>query len=125
TCPTENLRLHGSPTGPISGPLAPYGSEAQAIERIATERPDLAAPIHPSLSEPLATIAWAARAELARTVEDVLARRLRLLFLDARAAIESAPRVAEILAAELDRDGEWVDQQVNTFNDLAAGYLPG
>lgn len=123
-CPTENLRLHGSPTEPIAGPLARYGSDAQAIERIAAERPDLAAPIHPSLAEPAATVVWAACAELARTVEDVLARRVRLLFLDARAAIESAPRVAEILAAELGRDGEWVDQQVKTFRDLAAGYLP-
>ncbi len=124
-CATEELRLHGFASGPLGGPLAAYGADARAIERIAAERPDLSAPIHLGLENPAAEVAWAARGELARTVEDVLARRTRLLFLDARAASESAPRVAEILATELGRDGDWIAAQVQAFRDLAAGYRPG
>lgn len=65
----------------------------------------------------------AVRTEMARTVEDVLARRTRALFLNARAAIEIAPRVAAIIALELDRDDVWVTRQVDEFSKLARGYL--
>jgi glycerol-3-phosphate dehydrogenase len=60
---------------------------------------------------------------LARTVEDVLARRLRALFLNAPAAIEMAPRVAELMAGELGRDAAWNAAQVRAFNDVARGYV--
>jgi glycerol-3-phosphate dehydrogenase len=60
---------------------------------------------------------------MARTVEDVLARRTRALLLDARASIEAAPRVAEILAAELGRDAPWREDQVRSYAELARGYL--
>ena len=49
-------------------------------------------------------VRFAARFEYARTVEDMLARRSRMLFLDARLAAELAPRVAAILQEELGRD---------------------
>jgi glycerol-3-phosphate dehydrogenase len=60
---------------------------------------------------------------MARTVEDMLARRLRILFLDAREAITAAPRVAELMAAELGYDMEWRQQQVKAFQQLASQYL--
>ena len=60
---------------------------------------------------------------MARTVEDVLARRTRALFLNARAAIAMAPRVADLLARELGRDQAWRDAQVEAFNEVARGYL--
>jgi len=66
---------------------------------------------------------WAARFEMARTVEDVLARRARALFLNARAAIEMAPRVAELLARELRHDAAWIDREAASFRELAKGYL--
>lgn len=65
----------------------------------------------------------AARDEMARTVEDVLARRLRLLFLDASAAMDAAPRVASIMAAELGRDESWQANQVRAFESVASGYF--
>ena len=68
-------------------------------------------------------VVWAARAEMARTVEDVLARRCRALFLDAAAARTMAPQVAAILARELDRDAEWERQQVAEFTALAERYV--
>ena len=60
---------------------------------------------------------------MARTVDDVLSRRTRSLVLDARAAMEAAPLVARLLASELGRDGGWVQAQIESFTDLAEGYL--
>jgi len=69
-----------------------------------------------------AQVVWAVREELARTVEDVLARRTRALFLNARAAVMMAPRVAELMARELQRDRAWEQEQVSKFSQLARGY---
>ncbi len=71
-----------------------------------------------------ADVIRAIRQEWACTVEDVLARRTRLLFLDARASVKAAPRVASIMADELGHDSEWESQQVKAFVELAKGYLP-
>ena len=65
---------------------------------------------------------WHARQEMARTVEDVLARRTRSLVLNARASIEVAPAVARILARELRRDETWVNQQTRTYTELARAW---
>ncbi len=65
---------------------------------------------------------WAARHEMARTVEDVLARRARALFLNARAAMRMAPAVAALLARELRRDESWQRRQIEEFNMLAKSY---
>lgn len=104
--------------------LAPYGSDAPEIEALARERPELAEPIHPDHPVTAAQVVWAAREEMARTVEDVLSRRTRMLLLDARGAMEAAPKAAELLAAELGQDDGWADAQVDRFRELARGYLP-
>lgn len=66
------------------------------------------------------------RKEMARTVEDVLARRTRWLFLDVGVAESLAPRVAEILARELRRDALWVERQLEMFAQTAACFrIPG
>lgn len=83
-----------------------------------------ATPMHPDLNIDEADVIGSARNEMARTVEDVLARRTRALFLNARAAIALAPRIAQLLAPELGRDSAWADQQVREFNVVAQGYLP-
>ena len=106
------------------GDLAPYGSDAPRIQRLIREDGALGERLHPDHPVTGAQVAWAAREEMARTVEDVLSRRVRMLVLDARAAAEAAPRVAEILAAELGRDGAWQEEQVSSFRALAADYLP-
>lgn len=69
-------------------------------------------------------VIWMIKNEMARTIEDVLARRKRVLFLDAAAAIALAPSVAEIMASELGKDKKWIDNQLLEFNDLAEAYLP-
>ena len=78
--------------------------------------------MHPGLPYTGAEVVWAVRAELARTVEDVLARRTRALFLNAKAALAMAPRVAELVARELGRGAGWVTQQVRAFSELAADH---
>ena len=60
--------------------------------------------------------------EMARTVEDVLARRTRASFLNARAAIEMAPRVASLLAHELGYGREWEARQVDSFREVAQNF---
>jgi len=68
--------------------------------------------------------AWFARHEMARTVEDVLARRTRLLFLDVRAALSKAPQVARELAGELGRDEAWQESQLKNFAGTANHFMP-
>jgi glycerol-3-phosphate dehydrogenase len=99
-----------------------YGSDAEAIRALVTEDAALAVPLHPALPYRAAEVVWAARREMARTVADVLARRTRALFLNARAAVEMAPRVADLLARELGQDRGWATEQVRVFNELARGY---
>jgi glycerol-3-phosphate dehydrogenase len=79
--------------------------------------------VHPRLPYRMREVVWAARQEMARTVEDVLARRLRALFLDARAAIEAAPRVADVLARELGRSEAWKARDLESFYAVARGYV--
>ena len=123
-CPTRNLNIHGFHRQPERfGPLAVYGSDALHIQDLVHAEPALGEPLHRALPCCGAEVVWAARSEMARTVEDVLARRTRALFLNARAALAMAPRVAEILAAEFGRDTTWVGEQLRAFRELAAGYV--
>ena len=121
-CPTRNLRIHGylRDSGTL-GSLEVYGSDADAIHTLA-QAPALAAQLHPDLPYIAAEVVWAARAEMARTVEDVLARHTRALFLNAAAAIAMAEPVARLLAAELGRDEAWIAGQVVEFQALAEQY---
>ena len=124
-CATKNLRIHGYMEGAVAGDKdehwGVYGSDAEAIRAMAAD-PVLGARLHPSLPYVAAEVVWAAREEMARTVEDVLARRTRALFLNAEAATEMAEPVASLLAAELHRDEEWVSDQVQEFSALAEQY---
>ena len=122
---TEDLRIHGWTSVPVEGQFAAYGSDAPEIQRLIDRDPELARPIHPDWPDPRALVVWAAREELARSVEDVLARRTRLLFLDARASVEAAPEVASILAGELRFGPDWERGQVAAFRELASGYQAG
>jgi glycerol-3-phosphate dehydrogenase len=123
---TEALKLHGSWEIEHNGtePLQVYGSDAAALEALCSERPEWAKPLHPSLPYLAGEVVWAARHEAARCVHDVLARRTRALFLDARASSEAAATVAALLAAELGRSAAWQTEQTAQFEKLAASYLP-
>ena len=120
--PTKNLNLHGwQESGECPTEFAEYGADADALRGLCAG--DDASLLHPRLPYRAGEVRWAVRHEMARTLEDVLSRRLRALLLDARASIEMAPRVAQIMAEELGRDAAWETQQVAAFGELAEDYL--
>lgn len=125
-CVTRNLNIHGfHQNAEKFGDLEVYGSDAPAIESLMRNEPELAAKLDEELPYTAAEVAWAARHEMARTLDDVLARRTRALFLNAKAALRMAPKAAEVLAAELGRDAQWQKDQLAEFSRIAAGYVLG
>jgi len=121
---TRDLPIHGYHENSAQfGDLSCHGADAPELEKLIRENPSFATPLHPSLPNRLGEVAWAARFEMAQTLEDVLARRTRSLLLNARAGIEAAPAAASLLAAELGHDTRWADEQVAAYRTLAAGYL--
>jgi len=107
---------HQTPRSATSISLAPgphsYGDDQALVQSL----PGAGHWLAPGLSE--AMVRFAARVEYARTVEDMLARRSRMLFLDARAARQLGPRVADILQEETA-----CDPQLAAFEALAEKYL--
>lgn len=120
---TETLKLHGYLERQLEPPFDVYGADAPALVALLAERAEWRERLHPSLPYRAGEAVWAARHEMARTVEDVLARRTRALLLNARASREAAPRVAELLAAELGHDAAWQEAQVQSYRELAEGYM--
>lgn len=119
---TSELKLHGASDNGDSARC--FGRDEAALARLIEKEHDLAMPLAEGLPYQRADVIWAGRSEWALTVEDVLARRTRLLLLDARASIEAAPDVAALLARELGRDSAWVASQVEEYRELAQSYLP-
>ena len=113
--PRSSRRISGRHIGSIrlrrSGDRATGGVERCLNQPLAERLPHVGA-----------QVVWAARHEMARSVEDVLARRIRALFYDAEAARAAAPKVAELLAAELGRDAAWQADQLRQFETLAVNY---
>lgn len=123
-CVTASLPIHGAAEIDAADPLHFHGTDAAAIRALVTEQPRLGDRLHPRLPYILAEIVWAVREELCVTVEDALSRRTRSLLLDARAAIDCASTVAELIAGEMGHDRAWQEAQVEAFSEVAAGYLP-
>jgi glycerol-3-phosphate dehydrogenase len=122
-CVTKELRIHGYHwAAEHYGDLALYGSDVPAIQELSHKEPDLARALGERLPLVGGQVVWAARAEMARTVEDVLARRCRALFLNADEAVRMAPAVAALLARELGQDDAWQRDQVAAFETVARGY---
>ncbi len=122
-CVTSHWKLRGAEAISPETPLAVYGSDRSAVLELCSQQPNGQQRLHDRLPYLAGEVTWAARYESARTVEDVLARRTRALFLDARASLEAAPSVAEILADELSKDREWIDDQVAKYRVVAELYL--
>jgi glycerol-3-phosphate dehydrogenase len=121
---TRTMPIHGYVKNfDETDPLHIYGSDRLAILNLVDERPRLGALIHPRLPYIQAEVVWAVKHEMACTVEDVLSRRTRALLLDARASLEAAPLVAQLMAKELKQNDGWQKDQVQQYRDLAQGYL--
>jgi glycerol-3-phosphate dehydrogenase len=121
---TKNLSIHGSKEREEhNDELKFYGSDAAAIRKLVKSNASLGEKLHPRLNFIGAEVVWAVREEMARTIEDVMARRVRALFLDAKASMEMAEEVARLMAEELGWDKARIDKEVAAYHALAAGYF--
>jgi glycerol-3-phosphate dehydrogenase len=123
-CVTTIMPIHGHPGDARVVRFGEYGSDSAALEQVNASAPGGNEKLAERLPYVAGQAVFAARNEMARTVEDVLARRTRALFLDAEAAIAAAPRVAALLAAELRRDAAWQAEQLEKFQRVAEAYHP-
>ncbi len=120
---TDHLAIHGNINLTDNSYLNTYGSDRKYIEALIQENPKLGSKLHTDFPHTAAEIIWCTRNEMAETVEDILSRRLRMLFVDARAAMEMAPQVAGLMAKEMGFDTNWERNQINLFINLANGYI--
>ncbi|RMH33722.1 MAG: glycerol-3-phosphate dehydrogenase/oxidase [Acidobacteria bacterium] len=126
-CVTKNLKIHGyveNFTEDLErNRLSIYGSDAKEIQEIANQNETYAEQLHENLPYMAAEIVWAVRKEMALTLEDVLSRRTRSLFLDAKAAVEIAPKVARLMAKEMGKNDDWEKEQLEKFKQTAENFL--
>jgi glycerol-3-phosphate dehydrogenase len=123
-CVTKEMKIHGyKQTVDRSNWLYVYGSDGDKIMELQRENPVFAEKLHPRFDFTVAEVIWAVREEMAMTVDDMLARRVRALYLDARTSLEIAPKVATIMAQELEKDKQWEQEQVTAYNSIAANYI--
>lgn len=123
-CRTQHLPIHGCmDVVDRNDHSYIYGSDQKAIRDLVQRIPELGQRLHPRLEFVKAEVIWAVHYEMARTVEDVLARRVRALFLDAAASIEMAHIVANLMANELDKNQDWEQNQIEEFKSMASNYV--
>jgi glycerol-3-phosphate dehydrogenase len=122
-CLTRNFSFYSNNKPLKSERLKIYGNQASEIEKMIINQPDLGELIDQRLPYTKAEIIWICKNEMPRTLEDVLARRTRALFLDVRASVEAGPVVADLMAKELGFNKTWQEKQTTDYNKLTANYL--
>jgi len=123
-CQTKKLKIHGYLEHPDRNDhMYIYGTDREKILGLQKEKKEYGEKLHPDLEFTVGEVVWAVRKEMARTVDDVLARRVRILYLDARASLTAAPKVAAIMAEELDKDKAWEEQQIHDYTEIAQAYV--
>jgi len=121
-CKTKKLMLHGyDENTDINDPLHVYGSDRQRI--ISMGKPEDNDSLSNKFYISKNLILWAVDHEMAIHIEDVLARRVRCLFLDAKETQRIAPKVANIMAIALQKDDEWIADELKKFNILSQNYI--
>ncbi len=100
-----------------------YGSDRLAILQMIEDEPALGEKLDKDYPYLKAEVIWAVKEEMARKVEDVLARRIRMLFLDTKVSVKIAPLVAELMAKQLKKDNNWIKSEIREFSDLAKNYI--
>ncbi len=122
-CVTSNLKLTTHSKSLSSGRLYIYGDHSADIEKLIAENPASGIPIDPRLPYTRAEILWICRNEMPFNVEDILARRTRSLFLNARASAEIATEVTSMMAKEFGYDLKWEKEQIESYNKLVKNYI--
>jgi len=120
---SAEMSIQGNTSQLEAGHWGIYGTDAKAIKALVKEHPEWNEKIHPDFPNVLAEVIWAVRNEMAVKLEDILSRRIRILVLDAQAAIDAAPRVAKLMAAEMGEDTDWVESEQADFLKTASKYL--
>ena len=119
---TKRVRLHGAAgwdAPELPADLATrYGGDAREVLALSRADATLAEPIVPGLPYAKAEVVYAVRSEMARTVDDVLARRTRARLLARDASAAAAPEVAALMAAELGWGDAERDRQVDRYRAL-------
>ena len=120
-CTTETLPIFGNDFNvDFTNPYHFYGTEAPKIKALNPEK------ANQSLSEKLFIsenqVLWAVQEEMAMTLEDVLARRTRCLFLDAYETEKIAPEVAKIMSKVLKKDAQWIEKELEKFSLILKKY---
>jgi glycerol-3-phosphate dehydrogenase len=122
-CVTSRLRLIKNEIKDSSNRLKIYGDHSSEIQKMITENPELGIPVDKRLPYTRAEIIWICRNEMPVTIEDILARRTRSLFLNARSSEKIAPEVAAIMAEELGYDMFWQKEQIASYKYLVKNYI--
>ena len=122
-CQTTTLHIHGYTTTKQNGHWQVYGSDAERIHELVSKNPELGEKLHPNFDFIQAEVVWACHNEMIVKVEDFLARRLRILLLDAKASLEIAPKVAKIMAQELGKDEIWIQKEIADYSNLVKRYM--
>ncbi|KGE13142.1 glycerol-3-phosphate dehydrogenase/oxidase [Sphingobacterium deserti] len=122
-CKTQALHLHGYSQQKLEGHWQVYGADMPHIEELMNSQPRLAEKIHPSYDFRLAEVVWACQHEMICKVEDFLARRIRLLLLDAEASWQAAPAVATLMAEQLGKDEQWIENELADYKQLVQKYV--
>ena len=124
-CITHHLLIHGYNINneDHNDPMTAYGLDRDRVQSIEEESDKYKGYLSESLQIRKTQIIWAVRKEMARSLEDVLARRTRALFLDVNESFRIAPEAAQLMAYELNRDSKWIDDQLARYNKLAKGYF--
>ncbi len=121
---TKNFKIHGYQKDvDLDDPMYVYGTDREKILELASSEPGMDEILSGIFKLRKAQVVWAVRHEMARTVEDVLARRTRCLLLDAREAKRVAPQVAAIIAEETGKDKKWEENQLEDFMKVAENYI--
>lgn len=120
---SADIKLHGHTFQSQAGHLKAYGSDAEKVRALQRVNKAWAEPLHPDYPYTKAEVIWSVREEMAQKIEDFLSRRIRILLLDAGAAMRMAAEVAELMAWELGKDKSWIDSELQEFNKLAKKYL--
>jgi len=119
---TQNMQIHGFKlTENWDDPLYVYGSDAEEIRNRISQSPD--GYLSESLKIHEQQVVWAVEYEMARSVEDILARRTRALLLDARESLRIAPKVAGILGRLFKKDERWIENEIANYKQLAEKYI--
>jgi len=121
-CVTRKFSLYTGSIPPHNERLMIYGERAHEIEQIINESTETGSKLHPELPYTRAEIMWICRNEMPQNIEDMLSRRTRALILNARASLEIAPQVADIMAQELGFDQKWQKTQVKEYEQLVTLY---